>query len=817
MTSEIDKVIDTPLESIENNSSSLVKKMDASALPHKQTKVASIPIDELEDGEMISPSPSPPRNTEAAHQAHSSVRTASDYISSNSRRTISNNPSDSESNSNKHSRRSSRSPSRITARNERSRSRDRNDNAKAHKERQQQHQRQSSTNSKDGNTSRTSAREVERRDLDRYTRDRDSRDSRFRKEQRSSKDSARDRNDRSNEKIGRKEKERDASATRTTNDRDRDRDRERDRDKDKYRDRRSRSKERERERDKDRERVRDKERDMGRDRERDRARDRDRERNRDKGRDRDRDKDKELDMDRSRRYDKTRSQSRSPSVSATRKTIKTSGTPSRSSRSPSISASRKTTKTSSASSRSSRSRSPSISASRKTFKTSNAPNRSSRSRSRSRSPSRKTNKLSNAPSRPSRSKSPLSAASRKTIKTSNAPSRSSSPVRKSPPSSSVIGVKRQRRDSTPDSKSRRPRTSNREPDHHKNATSTSRSRTSSPTNSPKKQENITKPTPPQNHTTSTTADKASSTASSVKTSLQRQPAIHTTSTTASSQKQPATYITPPAAAKTSSTLRAVGIHKNISSPEQIRLFIEGFNKLALTSKRRGDTQKDGLIASIDHMYAVCNYIIYFYYLDQDPAQNLRERIKAWRSLVTFCDAIVCRREVREEPKLYSLCARLKALVLYHIYDNTFPRTESPLKSIHHQQPTEGSIAANQESIERLKGTEIVLTEYDRAIKWLRISERHLSLGRIKQNFPRTYANICERGDISDGLMFGDEAGTLSPPTDLGKMYPLIPHQPLHLAAIMAKCLMQEYTIDKNLPYEPITREQSKSTIISSLH
>ena len=237
---------------------------------------------------------------------------------------------------------------------------------------------------------------------------------------------------------------------------------------------------------------------------------------------------------------------------------------------------------------------------------------------------------------------------------------------------------------------------------------------------------------------------------------------------------------------------------NSETPEQYKLFIIMFNKLAHANKRRGDGQTELVFGMIDHFHALCDYILNFYYVDKSSSDKVsfKQASVAWKSLFPFTDSLLAKLESHQHFDLYGLCARLISLVRYYIYKRMIDSTRLLLaKQLSHDGDQNSS--SSRVCIQVSEG---LLREYEKAERWYRTSEKYLSFSTMATQFPQTFKRVCIEGDLSAGVTLGGEAGVTVEP-----MFPFTPYSPLHHAAIVSKCMLSEYVSIKKLDYSPISQ------------
>ncbi|KAI8639999.1 hypothetical protein BD408DRAFT_445523 [Parasitella parasitica] len=235
------------------------------------------------------------------------------------------------------------------------------------------------------------------------------------------------------------------------------------------------------------------------------------------------------------------------------------------------------------------------------------------------------------------------------------------------------------------------------------------------------------------------------------------------------------------------------------TPEQQKLFIIMFSKLAHANKRRGDGQTEELFGMIDHFHALCDYILNFYYVDKSSSDKIsfKQASMAWKSLFPFTNSLLAKLESRHHYDLYGLCARLISLVRYYIYKRMIDSTRLLLAK---QLSEDGDESSSSRAC--IQVSEGLLREYEKAERWYRTSEKYLSYGTIATQFPQTFKRVCIEGDLSTGITLGGEAGVSVEP-----MFPFTPYSPLHHAAIVSKCMLSEYVCIKKLDYSPISQPE----------
>ncbi|CAO3615779.1 unnamed protein product [Cunninghamella blakesleeana] len=439
-------------------------------------------------------------------------------------------------------------------------------------------------------------------------------------------------------------------------------------------------------------------------------------------------------------------------------------------------------------------RRPSTSSSKRTEHNSSDDNNEKRKPRRDSGSSRKDEESSSN----SRHKSLQKSSSKRRRSRSRSPSRSNSPLRRSSSSS----VERSSRRHTPTSK-----------ELHKSSSSSSLVKEKSSSSlSSLSNSNINNGTPKDNPTHSTTTVSPTTTSTQSKTLPTITSASISNSTTATTNSKPS-IVKNPSSSSTSSSLTAVNdtpvptkVNKikyppataeNADSPDQYRVFSMMFQKLAKFYKRRGDTQEKEIYSILDHFHAFLNYILAFHFIDKQGTDGLN-----WDTLHPFSVVLIKKikswgEKEKKDTLLLGLCLRMNALVHFYIFHRRELNTRAKLSRL------SGGSSANiddQKKSEYAKLADKVFNEHEIAYTNLRDSEKYLSFEDIQRKFPLTYQNIFQLGELGPGIVIGGEAGV-----SVGPMYPLVPFSKLNHAAIMAKCMLQEYVDREKLNYQPITK------------
>ncbi|ORZ00335.1 hypothetical protein BCR43DRAFT_137345 [Syncephalastrum racemosum] len=221
------------------------------------------------------------------------------------------------------------------------------------------------------------------------------------------------------------------------------------------------------------------------------------------------------------------------------------------------------------------------------------------------------------------------------------------------------------------------------------------------------------------------------------------------------------------------------------SPEQVRAFAVMFKQLATAYKRRADRGGETVVAAIDQVLALLNYVLSFHYQDKQSQSGLQH----WESLFPFLSVVLRRLKGRQDMvALHGLCVRMSALVRFYIFSRREPHTRKV-----------ASGATDDTAKEATTHAVRTLQDYEMAYSALREADRILSYDGIRQTFPKTFEAICVQGDLRSGITLGGEAGVSTEP-----MFPLSPFSRLHHAAIMVKACVHEYLKANNVSYSFIT-------------
>lgn len=194
---------------------------------------------------------------------------------------------------------------------------------------------------------------------------------------------------------------------------------------------------------------------------------------------------------------------------------------------------------------------------------------------------------------------------------------------------------------------------------------------------------------------------------------------------------------------------------------------------------------------LDHLQSLCDYIINFYYLDKannSKPVDIKEAASSWKSLLPFANCLLTKLSAHNYMFLYGLASRLVALIRYRIFERTSMAFHRYL----------ASHPAAQKKLSMCSISDGILQEFTSAEKWFQDSEKYFSYPAFIEEYPETYQNVCLRGDVSAGITVGGEAGV-----EIGPMFPFMSSVPIHLAAIVTKCILAEYIKKNNIPFKPI--------------
>lgn len=287
-------------------------------------------------------------------------------------------------------------------------------------------------------------------------------------------------------------------------------------------------------------------------------------------------------------------------------------------------------------------------------------------------------------------------------------------------------------------------------------------------------------------------------------------AAATTITTAQVANTPKSVSTPSTSSSISSSTTITAAHvpekivsataPNAESPEQLKIFTIMFKQLAHANKRRGDHQKDPVIGIIDHFHALCDYMLNFYFIDKvNTNVPFKQASVAWKSLFPFSDSLLLKLQANHLDELYGLCVRLVALIRYYIYSRMESATRPLLTKHLSSGGSQDSSYTDRTCIEMTEG---LLREHEKAEKCYKESEKYMTFGKVASQFPGTFKDVCIDGNILAGITLGGEAGV-----SVGPMFPFTPYSPLHHAAIVSKCILNEYVTKNNLNYSPISKPE----------
>ncbi|KAI8340603.1 hypothetical protein BC941DRAFT_510909 [Chlamydoabsidia padenii] len=235
--------------------------------------------------------------------------------------------------------------------------------------------------------------------------------------------------------------------------------------------------------------------------------------------------------------------------------------------------------------------------------------------------------------------------------------------------------------------------------------------------------------------------------------------------------------------------------KNAETHDQYRVFYKMFNKLALTYKRRGDQAETEICGLLDHMHAFSNYMLTFYY--QDLAQTDHQVEQSWETLIPFGTVLLNKlRKNKRYELLYGLCLRMMSLVQFHLFHRREKLTKYKMGRLCEKN---GDGFDEAKRIDYSTAVYKVLQYHESAYQNLRDSDRYMAYEAVQDKFPVSFENVCIQGQLGAGIVLGGEAGVT-----VGPMFPLVPYARMNHAAIMVKCLLQEFVDKENIDYHAIT-------------
>lgn len=202
-----------------------------------------------------------------------------------------------------------------------------------------------------------------------------------------------------------------------------------------------------------------------------------------------------------------------------------------------------------------------------------------------------------------------------------------------------------------------------------------------------------------------------------------------------------------------------------------------------------------MLSILNHMHALLNYVLAFYYTDKRGQEfNWRN----WGSMRGLMDFTLGRlQKLQEHKELYGLLLRISSLIKFYMFSRQEGQVKRKLGSLtgeqQQQQQAASDVVANAQYCLEALGN------YEAAYGALREAEKFLGYEHIQQKFPETFKNVCMKGDLSAGIVLGDEAGDGCSP-----MFPFAPFSRLHHAAIMAKCILAEFVAQNGIDFTPIT-------------
>lgn len=216
-----------------------------------------------------------------------------------------------------------------------------------------------------------------------------------------------------------------------------------------------------------------------------------------------------------------------------------------------------------------------------------------------------------------------------------------------------------------------------------------------------------------------------------------------------------------------------------------------YNALATASKHRGDENIKTKAGVLDHLHALCGYIMSFYYSDKMKRHSIQESAVHWKSLISFTDTLMRHLDANDMADLKPLCIRLTGLIRLYLFKR-FRDTVPPVPS----EDNEDAIKAYMEH------ANAVFRESFRATESIRSSESSMGYGGLCKNFPVTFKDACILGDLTRGYVEGPKETPISAP-----MVPLQPHCELHHSSLVARMILLEYTERKGINFTPLAKPE----------
>ncbi|RCH84382.1 hypothetical protein CU097_007136 [Rhizopus azygosporus] len=231
---------------------------------------------------------------------------------------------------------------------------------------------------------------------------------------------------------------------------------------------------------------------------------------------------------------------------------------------------------------------------------------------------------------------------------------------------------------------------------------------------------------------------------------------------------------------------------NANTMEQCKIFTIMFRNLAHPYKQRGDGEQDDLVSALNHLHALCNYIIsYFYKEKQNPDMAPPESVAAWKSLLPLGDMLLAKLQAQEQYLLYGICLRLMAMVRFRIFNKMQGEVRSVLVR-HLQAP---SVSGNHQYIKISCG---LLEEYEQVMAMSASSEKYFNYGIMASKLPSTFKQVYVDGNLLSGITIGGKAGVQVSP-----MFPFHLNASLLHGAICTKCILSEFVSSMELDFKLI--------------
>ena len=219
--------------------------------------------------------------------------------------------------------------------------------------------------------------------------------------------------------------------------------------------------------------------------------------------------------------------------------------------------------------------------------------------------------------------------------------------------------------------------------------------------------------------------------------------------------------------------------------------------MATAYKHRGDPRTKEIIGLIDHMHAILNYVLSFYYQDKKPDKY--QSLAHWESLYPFASIVMRNLQQKREMQLYAVCAHVLAMVRFYTFRRREMVANKKLEPLISDKPQEASSIKATVAHDAAKGARQALTDFEEAYKLYKEGDKHMNQEQFKEQFPDTQKAACDKGEYGPGIVIGGEAGITIEPR-----YPFVPFAKLHHAAIVAKCVLHEYLQKNHLAYTPIS-------------